>query len=165
VTGRANDLLLLVVGDVDDVELIKKLTDKVGAAEIVELRTLQAGDAFLDMDVVVTQSPYHQWRHHSTPGRSVPGGGRIECPFSAAARQQADYHYPRTSSPLQLQYHHPSPVAGQAVYAGSRYNTLTVARSHPANYSPMIARHDYRAVARTRGPDHDGGGPSCCTIL
>jgi hypothetical protein len=93
VTGRANDLLL-VVGDVDEVELIKKLTKKVRLVETVDLRTLQADNVFLAMDIVVTQSPYHQWRHHFTPSRSVPGGGRIECLFSTAARQQTTGRLP-----------------------------------------------------------------------
>lgn len=154
-TGRGNGLLL-VVGDVDEVDLVEKLEEKVGDAELVELRALP-GDALLAADVVVTQSPYQ------------PGGGRIEWP----GQQQAVMgYYPLAPSPLRPQYHHhhPSPVAGQAGgygYAGGGH-ALAVAPSHPGNYSPMIERHDYRAVDRARvgrRREHDSAGPTCCSIL
>jgi hypothetical protein len=51
---------------------------------------------------------------------------------------------------------------------GSLY-TREVVRSHPANYSQMIARHDLRAGGHTpprataggEGREHGGGGPNC----
>ncbi|TVU14114.1 hypothetical protein EJB05_37560, partial [Eragrostis curvula] len=161
-TGRGKDLLM-VVGDVDELALMKKLKDEVGEAELMELRTLPA------TDVVVTQSPYQQWpRHYYTPGRSaaVHGGGGAEYPVAAAG--QAGYYYPRTT-PSPLQHHHyvPSPVAGQQAggygYDGSSSYALAAARSHPTNYSPMIARHD--VFAAPDGREHGAGGPSCCSIL
>ncbi|XP_062185987.1 uncharacterized protein LOC133889506 [Phragmites australis] len=179
-SGGSKDLLLVIGDDVDARKLTRKLEKEVGEAEIVELRTVP-GAALppgASKDVVVTQSPYH-W-HHPTPGRSVPGGGRIECPVAAARwpgehSRQAVIYYHRTPSPG---YHHlhyaPSPMAGQAGpgdygYAGSSIYARAVARSHPANYSPMIARHDFRAVGRPRpraeGGRHGRGDPNCCTIL
>ncbi|KAK3142345.1 hypothetical protein QOZ80_4BG0345350 [Eleusine coracana subsp. coracana] len=165
--------------------LIEKLKEKVGDAEVVDLRT-PPGDA-----AVLAQSPYRQWPRHqySTPGRSVHGGGGIEyydpvisAAAAAGGRHQAGAgYYPRTPSPLRLQYnnHHPSPLAGQAGgydgygYAGGSREALAVARSHPANYSPMIARHDSRVAVgwplagwRGHGREHGGGGgPNCCSIL
>ncbi|GJN02634.1 hypothetical protein PR202_ga20005 [Eleusine coracana subsp. coracana] len=190
VTGRGQELLL-VVGVVDEVSLIEKLKEKVGDAEVVDLRTPR-GDAALVMGtdaVVVAQSPYRQWPRHqysATPGRSMHGGGHIEYDpvISAAAagggRHHADAgaeYYPRTPSPLRLQYHqnYLSPLAGQAGGYGYGYaGGSREARSHPANYSPMIARHDSsravvgwpRAEWRGHGRDHGGGGgPNCCSIL
>ncbi|XP_062224804.1 uncharacterized protein LOC133923537 [Phragmites australis] len=158
VTGRDRDLLLVIGDSVDEGKLTRKLNKEVGEAEIVELRTLLAGgsDALppvVSADMVVALSPYH-----STPGRSLPGGERITGPVAAALwpGEQAGY-YPGTPSPCH--YYYPSPMAGPGQvqqggygYAGSRY-ARSVARSHPANYSPMIARHDFRAVGRPRAAD------------
>lgn len=191
-TGRDNDLLLVIGDGVDTSKLTKKLRREVGEVEIVELRTLDAGStgellpAGTSKDIVVAQSrsPYH-W-HPSTPGRSLPGGGRITYPVAApltvanpgAARWPAEHmdaaarwpaenrqagYYPRTPSPS---YYYPSPMAGHGGY-GSSYESAA-ARSHPANYSPMIERHDHHSVGRSRKAGrhrHGGGEPKCCSIL
>jgi hypothetical protein len=177
--------MLLVIGDgVDAGKLTRKLKKEVGEADILELRTLPATGGTNALapgsSTVVTQSAYQ--RHPTTPGRSVPGGGRIECPVAAAAaaarwpgehgRQAVIGYYHRIPSPGY--YHQQSPMVGLGQggygYAGGRSFALEVARSHPANYSPMIARHDFRAVgppgdAGGRREHGGGGGPNRCSIL
>ncbi|CAL5031564.1 unnamed protein product [Urochloa decumbens] len=174
VTGRDRDLLVVIGDGVDEAKLARKLSKEAGGqAEIVELRTLPSGGAdplppVASMEMVAAlSSPYH--RHHpTTPGGSLPlpGGGEL-------MSSQAGYSYPRcTPSPGHYCYH-PSPAAGPGVhqgqpaggygYGGSGGNAArAVARGHPANYSPMIARHDERRVGCGR---RRAGKPSCCTIL
>lgn len=183
VAGESRDMLLVIGDGVDAGKLTRKLKKEVGEADILELRTLPATGGTNALapgsSTVVTQSAYQ--RHPTTPGRSVPGGGRIECPVAAAAaarwpgehgRQAVIGYYHRTPSPGY--YHQQSPMVGLGQggygYAGGRSFALEVARSHPANYSPMIARHDFRAVgppgdAGGRREHGGGGGPNCCSIL
>ncbi|KAL6845835.1 hypothetical protein ACP4OV_024410 [Aristida adscensionis] len=194
VTGRGRDLLLVIGDGVDAGKLTRNLRKEVGEAEIVELRTLPPEPALAPPgtsgDIVATRSPY-QRHHHATPGRVLPGGERVEFPVAGGGGGpwpgerswlQAGYHA-RTPSPWHYQY--PSPVAGEAGrggygYAGGGSSSSSssyareVARSHPANYSPMIARHDLRAVGhrspRAACEGHDGrrhgrGDPNCCSIL
>lgn len=181
VAGESRDMLLLIGDGVDAGKLTRKLKKEVGEADILELRTLPATGSTSSAlapgsSTVVTQSAYQ--RHAATPGRSVPGGSRIECPFAAAAaaqwpgehgRQQAvGYYHRRTPGPG---YYHQqsSPMVGQGGYgygyAGGSSFALEVARSHPANYSPMIARHDRPGNAGGRRELGGGGGPNCCSIL
>ncbi|CAL5068344.1 unnamed protein product [Urochloa decumbens] len=159
VAGSGKDLLLVIGDGVDAGELIRKLKKEVGDAEIVELRTLPPPGA--PTDAAVTRSPFQRW-----PGEQ--------------SRQAASYYH-RTPSPGYYQHYAPSPMAAAHGgygygYAGSSLYARDVARSHPANYSPMIARHDLRAVGRaaqtaaaaagSEGRDqHGGGGPDCCSIL
>lgn len=177
VAGESRDLLLVIGNGVDAGKLTRKLKKEVGEADILELRTLPAtgstsallppGGRRASTDAVVaTQSAYQ--RHPATPGRSVPGGGRIECPVAAAGARWPGEHGRQQA----VGYYHqqpPSPMAWQGGYGG-RF-ALEVARSHPANYSPMIARHDFRAVGHLAGDaggrrEHGGGaGPNCCSIL
>uniref|UniRef100_K3YD47 HMA domain-containing protein n=2 Tax=Setaria italica TaxID=4555 RepID=K3YD47_SETIT len=185
VTGAGKDHLLVIGDCMDAGKLTRKLQKEVGEAEIVELRTLPGRTtSAVSKDVFFTLSPYQR---HPTPGRSVPGGGRIECPVAASSRWPGKHsrhgvgYYHRTPSPGYYQHCAPSPLAaGQGSYGyaggsaggGSLY-VREVARSHPANYSPMIARHDLRAVGHTpprataggEGREHGGGGPNCCSIL
>ncbi|KAL6652584.1 hypothetical protein ACP70R_011509 [Stipagrostis hirtigluma subsp. patula] len=175
VTGRDRDLLLVIGDGVDAGKLTKNLKKEVGEAEIVELRTQPPGTS--STGIVVTRSPYK--RHPTTPGRSLlPGGEIVECP-AAAARWPGEHswqagHHARTPSPWHC--HYPPPMAGQGGYgyagAGTSSYAREVARSHPVNYSPMIARHDVRAVGRrstsprTAGEGcHGRGDPNCCSIL
>ncbi|XP_015691951.1 uncharacterized protein LOC107304097 isoform X2 [Oryza brachyantha] len=190
VTGRDRDLLLVIGDGVDESKLTKKLRREVGEAEILELRTLDAGGgreaAAAALQLLTTagikgggggavafarsSSPYH-WQPAATPGRSVAGGGRITCPVTppAAARwsgggeyygsPQAALYYPRTPNAC-YQYGGLSERGG--VYASSY--ARAVARSHPANYSPMLERHDRAAVGRGRRR-RAGRQPNCCSIL
>ncbi|CAN6268177.1 unnamed protein product [Urochloa humidicola] len=163
VAGSGKDLLLVIGDGLDDGELIRKLKKEVGDAEIVELRTLPPqGDA------ATRSSPYQRW------------------PGDEQSRQAVSYYH-HTPSPGYYQYQHyaPSPVAaaqgdylysyvgGSAGTIGGSLYAREVARSHPAHYSPMIARHDlrvagrppHRAEAGGEGREHGGGEPNCCSIL
>ncbi|CAO2042616.1 unnamed protein product [Urochloa humidicola] len=163
VAGSGKDLLLVIGYGVDDSELIRKLKKEVGDAEIVELRTLPPPGAATD----ATWSPYQRWPgdeqsrpavsyYHHTPS---PGYYQYQqyAPSPAAAAQ-GDYLY--------------GYVGGSGTIGGSLY-AREVARSHPAHYSPMIARHDLRVVGRPlqcaeaggEGREHGGGEPNCCSIL
>ena len=187
VTGSGKDLLLVIGDAIDAGKLARKLKEEVGEAEILELRTLpgRAHDALSrgasSKDTVVTLSPDQR---HPTLGQSVPGGGRIEWPVVAAAQRwpgehdrQAVSYYHRTPSPGYYQHYGPSPMAAQGGYGygyagGSSLYAREVARSHPVNYSPMIARHDLGVAARPpprapggEGREHGGAEPNCCSIL
>ncbi|CAL5026981.1 unnamed protein product [Urochloa decumbens] len=151
VAGSGKDLLLVIGDGVDAGELTRKLKKEVGDAEIVELRTLPPPHA------AVTRSPYQRWP-------------------SEQSRQAVTGYYHRTPSPGPGYYQHyaPSPAAqGGYGYAGGSLYAREVASSHPVNYSPMIARHDLRAVGRPaptaaaggEGREHGGGEPNCCSIL
>ncbi|BAS89619.1 uncharacterized protein [Oryza sativa Japonica Group] len=196
VAGRDRDLLLVIGDGVDESKLTKKLRREVGEAEILELRTLDAGGsrggggaASLQLmtaagarngkgggAVVFAQSsPYHGWHGHpATPGRSVPGVGRIMYPVTTtttataaspgAARWPGGEQY-RSSSPQAALYYPRNPP--NAYYYGGLgvRDGLAVARSHPANYSPMVERHDHGAVGRGGRRRRAGRRPSCCSIL
>uniref|UniRef100_A0ACD5UCD3 Uncharacterized protein n=1 Tax=Avena sativa TaxID=4498 RepID=A0ACD5UCD3_AVESA len=179
VAGRDRNLLLVIGDGVDESALTKKLRKEVGEAEIVELRTLAAGasgSGYLpatSTDVLAAAqsgSPRH-WHSANTPGRDLPVGGRVSSYASPLAnpgaarwpseqyRQTEAGYYPHAPSPS---YYHASPVAGNGGYGGSSY-ARAAARSHPANYSPMIERHDYHVA----GSSHRHGGvrePKCCSI-
>ncbi|XP_066331869.1 heavy metal-associated isoprenylated plant protein 16-like [Miscanthus floridulus] len=164
--------LLLVIGDgVDSNKLLKKLKKKVGEAEIVELRTHDTFEAAAlplpgtkqelaaMMAMAAARSPYNnqhqQWQHS----------------YAAAPTSPYSYHY------------YPSPVGGYGYGYGygaggaavSSYSRA-VARSHPANYSPMVERHDYQPMEHSSSsssgkrretmavPRH-GSGTNSCTIL
>ena len=165
--------LLLVIGDgVDSNKLLKKLKKKVGEAEIVELRTHDTFEAAAlplpgtkqelaaMMAMAAARSPYNnqhqQWQHS----------------YAAAPTSPYSYHY------------YPSPVGGGYGYgygygaggaAVSSYS-LAVARSHPANYSPMVERHNYQPMdhssssssgkrRQTMAVPRHGSGTNSCTIL
>jgi hypothetical protein len=175
--------LLVVIGDgVDEGLLTKKLRKEVGEAEIVELRTLAAGaSGYLpgtssrDVAAAHSRSPHH-WHSVNTPGRDSPVRGHVSYPVSAPSplanpavarwpaeqyRQTDAGYYPHAPSPSPS-YYQASPMAGHGGYGGSSY-ARAAPRSHPANYSPMIERHDYNAA----GSWHRHGGgrtPKCCSI-
>ncbi|CAD6250539.1 unnamed protein product [Miscanthus lutarioriparius] len=169
--------LLLVIGDgVDSNKLLKKLKKKVGEVEIVELRTHDTFEAAAlplpgtkkelaaMMAMAAARSPYNnnhhqhqQWQHS----------------YAAAPTSPYSYHY------------YPSPVGGGYGYgygygygaggaAVSSYSRA-VARSHPANYSPMVERHDYQPMdhsssssgkrRQTMAVPRHGSGTNSCTIL
>ncbi|XP_066318740.1 uncharacterized protein [Miscanthus floridulus] len=165
--------LLLVIGDgVDSNKLLKKLKKKVGEAEIVELRTHDTFEAAAlplpgtkqelaaMMAMAAARSPYNnnhhqhqQWQHS----------------YAAAPTSPYSYHY------------YPSPVGGGYGYgygygaggaAVSSYSRA-VARSHPANYSPMVERHDSQPMdhsssgkrRQTMAVPRHGSGTNSCTIL
>ncbi|PNT68928.1 hypothetical protein BRADI_3g47170v3 [Brachypodium distachyon] len=142
--------LLLVIGDgVDSNKLSKKLKKKIGAAEIVELRTLDTFEV----------SPL---QHHPHP---IPAkGAQAHPPRSPYNNQQSQMQYnyqyggaagPGPQSPYNAYHYHPSPMAmaaqggygysGQGEYGYGRSSSYSrmVARSHPGNYSPLMERHDY----------------------
>uniref|UniRef100_A0A0E0KRP4 HMA domain-containing protein n=1 Tax=Oryza punctata TaxID=4537 RepID=A0A0E0KRP4_ORYPU len=103
---------------------------------------------------------------HAAPEALWPGAGEVGGSWAAPA----DVHSPRQQAPSYSA--HPSPcyrssplaVAAVPVRSGGGGYALDVARSHPANYSPMIERHD----GRRHYPKHScysrGKVPSCCTI-
>ncbi|WVZ74850.1 hypothetical protein U9M48_022975 [Paspalum notatum var. saurae] len=161
--------LLLVIGDgVDSNNLVKKLKKKVAEAEIVELRThdtfestaaaalpLPATKQELAMAMAAARSPYNSYHH-----------------------QQQQYSYAGApTSPYPYQYY-PSPAGGYGYgngygYGGSSYSRA-VARSHPANYSPLVERHDHLPMnhsfssskrKQTMAAVPRRGGTSGCTIL
>lgn len=166
--------LLLVIGDgVDTNKLLKKLKKKVGEAEMVELRTHDTFEAAAlplplpgtkqelaaMMAMAAARSPYNnhqqQWQHS----------------YAAAPTSPYSYHYD-----------YPSPVGGYGYGYGagggaavSSYSRA-VARSHPANYSPMVERHDYQPMEhssssssgkrmQTMAVPRHGSGTNSCTIL
>lgn len=168
--------LLLVIGDgVDSNKLLKKLKKKVGEAEIVELRTHDTFEAAaLPLPgtkqelaamtaMAAARSPYNnQHQHHHQQWQHS---------YAAAPTSPYSYHY------------HPSPVSGYRYgygYGGAAFSRYTreVARSHPANYSPMVERHDYlpmdHSFSSSSGkqrqtmaavPRRHGSGTNSCTIL
>ncbi|CAN6273239.1 unnamed protein product [Urochloa humidicola] len=131
--GGDKSLLLVIGTGVDSNKLVKKLKKKVGEAEIVELRTHDTFEpAALPLPgtkqeaaamAAARSSPYnrhHQWQYNT---------------YAAAAPA---YHY------------YPSPVGGGYGYGNgyarvSSYS-LAAAQSHPANYSPLVERHDYQPM-------------------
>ncbi|KAL6634075.1 hypothetical protein ACP70R_026746 [Stipagrostis hirtigluma subsp. patula] len=136
--------LLLVIGDgVDANKLTKKLKKKVGTAEIVELRTLDTFEAALPLPHAAAGAP----------------GSKGMAAAAAAARSpynnhQWQYSYAAPPSPYAYHYH-PSPMGGAAhggYGAGVSSYSRAVARSHPANYSPLVEKHDYLPM------DHSSSG-------
>ncbi|TVU29510.1 hypothetical protein EJB05_21080 [Eragrostis curvula] len=137
--------LLLVIGDgVDSNKLIKKLKKKAGEAEIVELRTVDSFEAALPLPLgaggrgskemaAVARSPYH---------------------YSNNNNQLRQYSYTAAPSPYAYHYY-PSPVGGYGYGYGDGVSSysLAVARNHPANYSPLVERHDYQPMDDRRSSD------------
>ncbi|CAN6235299.1 unnamed protein product [Urochloa humidicola] len=144
VAGSGKDLLVVIGDGVDAGELTRKLKKEVGHADIVELRTPPPPGS----------SPYLQrW------------------PGEQSSQAVVSYYQ---------HYYAPSPVAvaqggyGYGYAGGGGLYAAEVARSHPVNYSPMIARHDVRDLGRPAattaaaggdGREHGSGGPNCCSIL
>lgn len=167
--------LLLVIGDgVDSNKLLKKLKKKVGEAEIVELRTHDTFEAAAlplpgtkqelaaMMAMAAARSPYNNNNHHHHQ--------QWQHSYAAAPTSPYSYHY------------YPSPVGGYGYGYGygaggaaiSSYSRA-VARSHPANYSPMVERHDYQPMEhsssssgkrrQTMAVPRHASGTNSCTIL
>ncbi|KAF7089743.1 hypothetical protein CFC21_092631 [Triticum aestivum] len=135
--GGDKNLLLVIGDDVDSNKLTKSLKKKVGAAEIVELRTL---DTFGASSLPLPPG---------TKGPVAPYNGSQHYQYGAAPGPYA-YH------------HHPSPLAAQGGYGygygyGSSYSRA-VARSHPGNYSPLVERHDYYPMEHSSSSGSGGGG-------
>ncbi|KAE8813969.1 hypothetical protein D1007_08891 [Hordeum vulgare] len=171
VTGRDRDLLLVIGDGVDESHLTKKLKKEVGEAEIVQLRTLPEGTSGYhlpgtsrDVGGRESRSPYHLHPTNTPGGVTYPAYAPSPVANPGAARWSGDHgqaeagYYPSAPSPS---FYYASPVAGHGGYGGSSYASA-VARSHPANYSPMIERH--RHDAGSWRPHHGGGKPSCCSI-
>ncbi|KAJ1279718.1 hypothetical protein BS78_04G176600 [Paspalum vaginatum] len=126
--------LLLVIGDgVDSNKLVKKLKKKVAEAEIVELRT-------------------HDTFEPTAAALPLPATKQELAMAMAAARRSPynSYQYSYAgapTSPYSYQYY-PSPAGGYGYgygYGGAGISSysMAVARSHPANYSPLVERHDH----------------------
>ncbi|KAL6899686.1 hypothetical protein ACP4OV_006344 [Aristida adscensionis] len=157
--------LLLVIGDgVDSNKLTKKLKKKVGAAEIVELRTLDAFEAALP-------PPLTAAHHHS-----VQGSREVVAMAAAAARSPYTSHHqwPYATAPPSPYAYHPSPMSaaahghgGYGYGAGVSSYSRAVARSHPANYSPLVEKHDYLPMdgKRKAAARHDSDDTNSCAIL
>ncbi|CAL5021216.1 unnamed protein product [Urochloa decumbens] len=135
--GGDKSLLLVIGTGVDSNKLVKKLKKKVGEAEIVELRTHDTFEAAaLPLPgtkreaaamAAARSSPYngsHQWQYNTY----------------AAAAPTSPYAY----------HYYPSPVGGGYGYGygAARVSSysLAAAQSHPANYSPLVERHDYQPM-------------------
>ncbi|KAF0928957.1 hypothetical protein E2562_011052 [Oryza meyeriana var. granulata] len=146
--GGERNLLLVIGEGVDTNKLTKKLKKKVGSAEIVELRTVDSFEAAAA----------------AFPLGMIPGSKAEAARAMAAARaspyhhhlQPSPYHhqqwqYAMAPSPYAYQYqyqYHPSPVMAAprgGGYGGSSYSRA-VALSHPANYSPLVEKHDYHPM-------------------
>jgi hypothetical protein len=170
--GGDKSLLLVIGTGVDSNKLVKKLKKKVGEAEIVELRTQDTFEpAALPlpgtkqeaaaMAAAAARSPYstphhhHQWQYSG---------------YAAAPASPYAYHY------------YPSPVGygyggyGHGYGAGVSGYSLAAARSHPANYSPLVERHDYQPMDHNSSASgkqrqsveavpRRGGGSNTCAIL
>nr|CAB3450183.1 unnamed protein product [Digitaria exilis] len=169
--GGDKSLLLVIGTAVDSNKLIKKLKKKAGEAEIVELRTHDTFEAAAlplpgtkqEMAALARSSPYnghHQWQQHNNSYYAV-------APTSPYA-----HHY------------YPSPVGGYGYgyggYGGARVSSysLAAAHSHPGNYSPLVERHDYQPMDKSKNssasskqrqssssvPRRGGGGDSCVIL-
>lgn len=139
--GGDKSLLLVIGDDVDSNKLTKKLKKKVGSAEIVELRTLDTFD---------TSSISHH--HHQA---AIKGGAS---PYNGP---QQYYQYQYAAAPMSpyAYHHHPSPMmAVQGGYGGygSSYERA-VALSHPGNYSPLVERHDYYPMDKSKSKSSSVG--------
>ncbi|CAN6238465.1 unnamed protein product [Urochloa humidicola] len=139
--GGDKSLLLVIGTGVDSNKLVKKLKKKVGEAEIVELRT-----------------------HDTFEPAALPlPGTKQEAAAMAAARSspynrqhQWQYSTYAPASPYAGYNYYPSPVGGAAGGYGYGYGyggaarvssySLAAAQSHPANYSPLVERHDYQPM-------------------
>lgn len=122
-TGGDKSLLLVIGDGVDSNKLTKKLKKKVGTAEIVELRTRDTFDVTAgskEMAMVARSPAYSHWQYATAPS-----------PYA--------YHH----------HYHPSPMTAARGYgtSGSSYSRV-LALSHPANYSPLVEKHDYYPMDR-----------------
>uniref|UniRef100_J3LE93 HMA domain-containing protein n=1 Tax=Oryza brachyantha TaxID=4533 RepID=J3LE93_ORYBR len=140
--GGEKNLLLVIGEGVDTSKLTKNIKKKVGLAEIVELRTVDSFEAAAA----------------ALPGGFIPATKEAAARAMAAARSSPYLHHHQPPSPShhhqQWQYHHPyafqfhpSPMmaAAHGGYGGSSYSRA-VALSHPANYSPLVEKHDYHPM-------------------
>ncbi|XP_040377139.1 uncharacterized protein LOC102716382 [Oryza brachyantha] len=148
--GGEKNLLLVIGEGVDTSKLTKNIKKKVGLAEIVELRTVDSFEAAAA----------------AFPGGFIPATKEAAARAMAAARSSPYLHHHQPPSPYhhhqQWQYHqyggapppspyafqfHPSPMmaAAHGGYGGSSYSRA-VALSHPANYSPLVEKHDYHPM-------------------
>lgn len=160
--------LLLVIGDgVDSNKLTKKLKEKVGEADIVELRTL---DSF---EPVAFPSPLAA----GARGTKEMAAAAARSPYHHNGNQMWQYSYTPTPSPYAYHYY-PSPVGGYGYGYGAGISSysLAVARSHPANYSPLVERHDYQPMDKTSNSNSSKSqttmavprresGTNCCVIM
>ncbi|XP_052153850.1 uncharacterized protein LOC127771941 isoform X1 [Oryza glaberrima] len=174
--------LLLVIGDgvVDASRLTRRLRNHVGYAEIVELTT-SSSTAVPPVDVAaaaVTEDAVRP-RYHGLVGGGggLPWFARVGCPVTAHSvvashAAPAAVLWPgagEVGGSWAASYSaHPSPCYRSSPLAGGY--TLDVARSHAANYSPLIERHAGRGG---HYPAHSccsrrkllrRSVPSCCTI-
>ncbi|XP_062217431.1 uncharacterized protein LOC133917566 [Phragmites australis] len=138
--GGDKSLLLVIADGVDSNKLTKKLKKKVGNAEIVELRTL---------DTFVTALPLPRAAAGAPGSKGMAQMAMLaQSPYN---HHQWQYSYAAAPSPYAYNYYHPSPMGG-AVERGYGYGTgissysRAVARSHPANYSPLVEKHDYQPM-------------------
>lgn len=159
VTGRDRDLLQVSGDGVDESILIKKLRRVIGEAEIVDLRTVDAG--YLPGTVAAAQSSYPV----SAPSPLGHPAGAARWPGEQYRQAEAGY-YPHAPSPS---YYHasasPLAQAGHGGYGGGSGYARAAARSHPGNYSPMIDRHEHDYYAAGSSNRYGGGRtPKCCSI-
>jgi hypothetical protein len=131
--------LLLVIGDsVDSNKLTKKLKEKVGKAEIVELRSI---DAFEAAPFPLSHGAGARGSKEMAAARSSPYH------HNNNNNQMRQYSYTPSASPYANHYY-PSPMGGYGYGYGAGISSysLAVARNHPANYSPLVERHDYQPM-------------------
>uniref|UniRef100_A0A0E0K1M6 HMA domain-containing protein n=1 Tax=Oryza punctata TaxID=4537 RepID=A0A0E0K1M6_ORYPU len=147
--------LLLVIGDgVDTNKLTKKLKKKVGSGEIVELRTVDtfeaAAAAFpggMIMPAVGSKDAARAMAAAAAAARASP----YQYHYQPSPYHQQQPQYAMAPSPYAYPYpYHPSPMAMAGAgagygYGGSSYSRA-VALSHPANYSPLVEKHDYHPM-------------------
>ncbi|KAK3154485.1 hypothetical protein QOZ80_2BG0191060 [Eleusine coracana subsp. coracana] len=178
-----NKSLLLVIGDgVDPNKLTKKLREKVGEADMVELRTLDSFEA----------SPFPSPTPLGARGTTMMSKEMMTAARSSPYQHHNNHHhqqlwqYSYSPAPSPYAYHHyPSPMGGYGYGYGpgngvSSYS-LAVARSHPANYSPLVEKHDYQPMDKDQSspttkstststttmavPRRESDGTNCCVII
>uniref|UniRef100_A0A0D9VHM3 HMA domain-containing protein n=1 Tax=Leersia perrieri TaxID=77586 RepID=A0A0D9VHM3_9ORYZ len=162
--------LLLVIGDgVDTTKLTKKLKNKVGSAEIVELRTVdtfEAAAAMFPLGVIHgAAAPGSKDAARAMAARSAPSPYQYNyqpSPYGHLHHPQHHQQWQYASPYAYQQYpYHPSPMmAGGGVGGygmGSSYSRA-VALSHPANYSPLVEKHDYHPMNRPSSVAAAAGG-------
>jgi hypothetical protein len=132
--GSDKSLLLVIGGSVDSNKLTKKLKEKVGKADIVELRTI---DTFEAAPFPLSHGAGAQGSKEMAAARSSPYHNN----------QMRQYSYTPSASPYANHYY-PSPMGGYGYGYGAGISSysLAVARNHPANYSPLVERHDYQPM-------------------
>ncbi|TVU15673.1 hypothetical protein EJB05_39206 [Eragrostis curvula] len=137
IAGEDKNLLLVIGVGVDTNKITKKLRQKVGHAEVVELRTVNAGTDEHAYRYHPSPSPYkHQQRaDHYYAGGSYPrdnyyatgGGGSTYVPPTMAAGTR-DYYYAGGGGGW-----YPAPYQQQHYYQAPAANTHTVVHHEYAN--------------------------------